>query len=303
MPEKFLIVIAGPTAIGKTKLSIKLAKQLNTAIINADSRQVYKDLKIGTAKPSLSELSEARHYLVDFLPIHTTYNAGQFEKDALNLLDSLFQEKNVVIVSGGSGLYIKALCEGMDDIPKVSNHFREELNRSYQDHGIGLLLKELEQKDPEYFSFVDKSNTNRIIRALEIIRGTGKKFSSFRNAKKKNRDFTIIKIGLERNREELYELINLRMDLMIEKGLVNEAIAIKNFKNCNALQTVGYREIYDYFDGKYNWEEAVRLLKRNSRRYAKRQMTWFKGNPEYHWFHPENFEDIFHFIQRNIGNS
>ncbi|WP_020529160.1 tRNA (adenosine(37)-N6)-dimethylallyltransferase MiaA [Flexithrix dorotheae] len=303
MPEKFLIVIAGPTAIGKTKLSIKLAKHLNTAIINADSRQVYKELNIGTAKPSLSELSEAKHFLVDFLPLDITYNAGQFEKDALQILDFLFKTKNMVIVSGGSGLYIKALCEGMDDIPQVPGHFREDLNRFYAQHGITPLLKELTEKDPEYFEYVDKSNTNRVIRALEIIRGTGKKFSSFRNDKKKTRDFTIIKIGLERNREELYELINQRMDLMIAKGLVNEAFSLKAFKNCNALQTVGYREIYDYFEGRYNWEEAVRLLKRNSRRYAKRQMTWFKGDKEYQWFNPENFEEILDFIRRKTGNN
>ena len=297
----FLIIIAGPTAVGKTDLCIKLAKKFNTSIISSDSRQFFEEMNIGTAKPTHRELNDAKHYFVNHLSISEPYDVRRFEHDALNLLDLLFEDHTCVIMTGGSGLYIDAVCQGFDDIPQVDPQIREELNEIYQTFGIVRLQELLIDADPEYFDIVDKNNPHRLIRALEVYRGTGKAFSSFREKKVADRDFSIIKIGLHRDREELYSRINERMDLMIEQGLFEEARDLYPFKDLNALQTVGYSEIFEYMDGKYDRDEAIRLLKRNSRRYAKRQMTWFRRDPSYTWFHPSQTDQIIKFIDDQMG--
>ncbi|MDW7693665.1 tRNA (adenosine(37)-N6)-dimethylallyltransferase MiaA [Flammeovirgaceae bacterium SG7u.111] len=300
MPQKHLLVICGPTASGKTSLSIQLAQHFDTEIVNADSRQVYHEMNIGTARPTPEELAQAKHHLVDFLPVSQEYNAKQFEKDALVEIDKLFEKKNFAILAGGSGLYIRAVCEGFDEIPDIDPNIRAQLNEEIKEFGLAKLLKELETTDPIYYGEVDKSNPQRVLRSLEVKRGTGKPFSSYRNKKKAERPFNIIKIGLDRPREELYERINLRMDLMLEAGLLEEAKSLYPFKELNALQTVGYSEIFDFLDGKHDWEEAVRLLKRNSRRYAKRQMTWFRKEEGIRWFHPEHLPEIISFVENEM---
>ena len=294
---KFAVIIAGPTAVGKTALSIAIAKKLGAEIISADSRQVYQELSIGTAKPTSEELRQVQHHLVDMLPLTTTYSAGQFERDALQVANHLFKKDNFVVVSGGSGMYVKGFAEGFDEMPHVPNSIREDLNRELKTKGIEVLQNELEQADPEYYKQVDIANKQRVVRALEVCRATGKPFSAFRNKEPINkRSFQLIKIGLERGREELYNRINHRMDIMLKEGLLEEAKMAYPYRELNALQTVGYQEIFDFIEGKYDWEECVRLLKRNSRRYAKRQMTWFKRDEEFTWFHPEEEGKIMDYI-------
>jgi len=294
-------VIAGPTAVGKTDLCIKLAKKFNTSIISSDSRQFFVEMNIGTAKPDASELKAAKHYFVNSRSIKDPYDVRKYEIDAIALLDRLFEKHRCVIMTGGSGLYIDAVCQGLDDIPQVDPHIREELNGIYQVSGIGRLQELLSQADPEYFNIVDKDNPHRLIRALEVYRGTGKPFSSYREKKVVDRPFSVIKIGLHRDREELYSRINDRMDLMIEQGLFEEAQSLYPMRDLNALQTVGYSEIFDFLDGKYDREEAIRLLKRNSRRYAKRQMTWFRRDERFVWFHPSQTDQIIQFITDQMG--
>jgi len=290
---KRIIVIAGPTAVGKTELSIDVAKHFNTVILSADSRQFYKELEIGTAKPSPEELARVKHYFINSLSIHDTYNVAQYERDALSLLNELFQTYNTVVVTGGSGLYIKALCEGMDDMPTVSEEIREKWNLLREEKGLAFLQDQVKTIDPDYFEIVDQHNSIRLTRAMEVYEASGKNMTYWRSKNKaSDRPFEIIKIALERPREELYQRIDLRMDLMIEEGLFEEAKEFYAYKSLNALQTVGYTEIFNYLDGKYNKEEAVRLLKRNSRRYAKRQLTWFKKDKEFKWFHPEQVDQI-----------
>jgi len=294
------VILAGPTAVGKTSLSIELAKQFNTEIISADSRQFYREMELGTAKPSKREMDGIVHHFINSHSIHDEYNVGDFEKDSLNLLSGLFLKHDVVFVVGGSGLYVKALCEGIDEMPKIPQELRAQLNDEYLKFGLEYLQNELQEVDPEYYSIVDQQNPQRLIRALELFRATGKNMTYYRaQTSKVERPFNIIKIGLERPREELYQRINLRMDQMIAAGLFEEANELYPFKNLNALQTVGYSEIFGYLDGDYDKEEAIRLLKRNSRRYAKRQMTWFKKDTEFKWFSPidENF------IREYINNS
>ncbi len=298
--RKFLIVLAGPTAVGKTSLSIKLAKKLDSDIISADSRQFYKELSIGTAKPTIQEMDKVPHHFINCISIEEEFSSGKFELAVLDLLLKIFTEKNRVIMTGGSGLYIQAVCEGMNDIPAVDPHFRTELYDELETHGLELLIEELKVKDPVYYETVDRSNPQRIIRALEICRGTGEPYSSFRQDSKASRDFEIIKIALDRERDELFERINQRIDQMIEDGLFEEAEKYHEYRHLNALKTVGYKEIFDYMDGKYDKAEAIRLLKRNSRRYAKRQLTWFKKDPEFKWFHPEDFESILTFIENKM---
>ena len=294
------MILAGPTAVGKTSLSIELAKQFNTEIISADSRQFYREMELGTAKPSKREMDGIVHHFINSHSIHDEYNVGDFEKDSLNLLSELFLKYDVVFVVGGSGLYVKALCEGIDEMPKIPQELRAQLNDEYLKFGLEYLQNELQAVDPEYYSIVDQQNPQRLIRALELFRATGKNMTYYRaQTSKVERPFNIIKIGLERPREELYQRINLRMDQMIAAGLFEEANELYPFKNLNALQTVGYSEIFGFLDGDYDKEEAIRLLKRNSRRYAKRQMTWFKKDTEFKWFLPidENF------IREYIKNS
>lgn len=289
-------MIAGPTAVGKTGVSAKIAQELQCEVISADSRQFFKELSIGTAKPSKEEMMDIPHHFVDFISIDTEFSAGKFESEILDLLPQLFKKNNCVIMSGGSGLYIQAVCHGMNDIPAVNPSFRVELYKELEKHGLSPLLEELNVKDPEYFQSVDKSNSQRIIRALEVCRGAGKPYSSFRTDEKIQRNFTTIKIGLEREREELFSRIDIRMDEMIAAGLFEEATKFQDKRHLNALKTVGYKEIFAYLDGKYDKTEAIRLLKRNSRRYAKRQMTWFKKDAEFEWFHADDYVEILKYI-------
>lgn len=298
--SKYLIVIVGPTAVGKTALSIQLAHHFDTEILSADSRQIFKELTIGTAKPSDEEMEGIKHHFINSHSIQEDYNAGKFEGDALNCLKEIFAKKDVAMVVGGSGLYIKALCEGMDELPEGKPEIREELNKRFAEEGLSGLLADLKVKDPGYYEIVDKANPQRIIRALEVIESSGKAFSSQRSKNKKERSFQIVKIGLEMDREILYNRIDLRMEKMLEEGLFEEAKEVYEFKDYNALKTVGYEEIFEFLEGKYDWEEMVRLLKRNSRRYAKRQLTWFKKDKDIRWFQANEYEGIKEFIAGEI---
>lgn len=295
-----LLIIAGPTAVGKTDLCIKLAKKFNTVIISSDSRQFFKETNLGTAKPSMREMSDVPHYFVNNLSIFDDYDVRKFEKEALELLERFFKENEIVIMTGGSGLYIDAVCSGFDDMPSIDPEIRISLNLLYQQRGIGALQEKLAKLDPEYYQQVDRQNPQRLIRACEVCLGTGRPFSSFRVKSKAERPFNIIKVGLEREREELYERIDRRMDLMIAAGLFEEAESLYPHRHLNALQTVGYTEIFGYLDGKYDKEEAIRLLKRNSRRYAKRQMTWFRRDAGYEWFAPEDLEGIYKYVRAQM---
>jgi tRNA dimethylallyltransferase len=300
---KTIVILAGPTAVGKTSLSIQLAERFQTEIISADSRQFYKEMEIGTAKPTMEEMKGVPHHFINSHSIQDDYNVGQFEKDALKLLDKLFQKHDAVFVVGGSGLYVKALCEGIDDMPAIPAEIRQKLNGEFEQNGIEYLQNEVAKSDPEYFKIVDQQNPKRLIRALELFRATGKNMSFYRAQEKQvDRPFNIIKIGLERPREELYVRINLRMDQMISEGLFEEAEKLYSFKNLNALQTVGYSEIFGFLDGEYDREEAVRLLKRNSRRYAKRQMTWFKRDPEFAWFEADENDEIVSYLENKLSS-
>ena len=293
---KRLIVIVGPTAVGKTDIAIQLADYLHTEIVSADSRQIFKELNIGTAKPSSDELTKVPHYFIGNRSIHEEYDAGQYGRDALELIHQLFQKHNQVILCGGSGLYVKAVCEGFDDLPEVPEGIRAKIVDGYEQFGLEWLQKQLKEKDPDFFLVVDQKNPHRLIRALELIETTQQPIGTLRKQKKLQHDFEILKIGLELNREQLYHRIDTRMDQMIEAGLFEEANSFYPLKELNALQTVGYREIFDYLDGLYDKEEAVRLLKRNTRRYAKRQLTWFKKDDEVQWFHPSDFGKIKSYI-------
>lgn len=302
MKEKsgIVIVIAGPTAVGKTALCLKIAKIFNTEIISADSRQFFQEMNLGTAKPTPEERSQIIHHLVDFKSITEPYDVRSFENDAIELLNEIFKIKKVAILTGGSGMYIDAICKGFDDIPAIDPEIRLGIIKKFEVDGLSYLQEEIENHDPEYYKVVDKQNPQRLMRALEVCLGTRNKFSSYRIKKKVERPFDIIKIVLNREREELYERIDKRMDQMLSNGLLEEVISLYPYKDMNALQTVGYTEIFNYIDGKYPWEETVRLLKRNSRRYAKRQLTWFRKDEQYVWFHPENEEEIIDFINKKI---
>ena len=290
LKHKKLVAIVGPTAVGKTGFSIMLAEHLGTEIISADSRQIFKELNIGTAKPTAFELSRVKHHFVGTRSIEEDYNAGKFETEALEKIHRLFEKYDHLILTGGSGLYVKAVCEGLDNMPEIPAGVRESLNQRLQYQGLASLVNELETRDPVYHGAVDKNNPQRVLRALEVIEATGRPFSSFRRKKQTLRPFQILKIGLELPRDILYRRIEERMDHMIEEGLLEEARALYPFKAKNALQTVGYQEIFDYIDGKYDWEQTISLLKRNSRRYAKRQFTWFKKDSAVQWIHPDEWE-------------
>ena len=294
--------MVGPTAIGKTGLTIFLAKHFGSEILSNDSRQFFKEMKIGTAVPTLEELSAIKHHFIQHISIHQTYSVGDFERDSLQFLEQYFSDHDLAFLVGGSGLYERALTEGLDEFPDIDLSIREQLNQEFIDYGLEKLQLELEQKDPVFFAEVDQQNGKRIIRALEIIRGTGKTFSSFRTQKKSNRNFEIIKIGLNLPREELYERINLRVDLMIKEGLIEEARKLYPLRELNALQTVGYRELFDYFDGKITLEEAVEEIKKNTRRFAKRQLTWFNKDKNVSWFSPSDKVEIARFIEEKIIN-
>jgi tRNA dimethylallyltransferase len=293
-----MIAIVGPTAVGKTALSIQLATHFQTEIISADSRQIFKELEIGTAKPSKEELRQVRHHFIDIKSIHEKYDAGQYGREALALANELFQKYDTLILCGGSGLYVKALFEGFDDMPDADEHIRNEIISHYRAQGLTWLQEELKTQDPEFFATVDQQNPQRLMRALELIRTSGKKIHELRKKKKIELDFEVVKIGLELPREQLYHRIDQRMDAMIAAGLFEEAARFLPNKELNALQTVGYREIFDYLEGKYDKDEAVRLLKQNSRHYAKRQLTWFKRDPSIHWFYPHETEKIVQLLMK-----
>jgi tRNA dimethylallyltransferase len=282
--------------VGKTKLAVTLAQFFKTEIVSADSRQFYRELRIGTAKPTTEEMQEIKHHFIDSHHIDVLYGAGDFERDALALLERLFQTHDTVIAVGGSGFYIKALCEGLDDLPTTPPQLRERLMQRLTDEGLGVLQDELQILDPIFCTQNDLNNSQRVVRALEVCILTGQTFSSFQVKKNVDRAFKIIEIALDMPREELYSRIDGRMDKMLAHGLVEEAHALLPFRNHNALQTVGYKEIFDYFDGLYDYSEMVRLLKRNSRRYAKRQITWFKHQGDFQWFSANDFDAIVAFI-------
>ncbi len=298
--KPWLISIIGPTAVGKTALAIELAKWLKCEIISADSRQFYKEMTIGTAKPTTEELASVPHHFIDSHSIDEYYSAGEFGRDALSRIQELHKSNKVVITVGGSSLYLKALWEGFDEIPAVDMKIRDQLIKEFEDNGLENLLKELSQKDPNYYEKVDRRNHQRIIRALEVIRSSGTPFSEFRLQKNIEMPYDQLKIGLNIEREELFDRINERMDVMIKEGLFEEAESLFDYRNHNALQTVGYSEIFDFMEGKYDKEEAVRLLKRNSRRYAKRQLTWFRRFEEIHWFAPQQKDQIKQLIKETL---
>ncbi len=297
MRDKKLIVVVGPTAVGKTAVSIQLAQHFQTEIISADSRQIFRELTIGTAKPNEAELATVKHHFIDSHSIREKYDAAQYGRDALELIYQLFEKHDYLILCGGSGLYVKAVLEGFDDIPEIEDEVREELNRQYEKEGIDWLQGKMKELDPEHFETIDQQNPHRLMRALEVKIGTGLSISSFRKKAKLQHPFSIVKIGLELPREVLNKRIDDRMDQMIHDGLFEEAKQVFPFKDQQALQTVGYQEIFDFMEGKYDCEEAIRLLKRNSRRYAKRQMTWFKRDNEIVWMNPVNIEEIYKTVQ------
>ncbi len=297
MQNKTLIVIAGPTAIGKTDLAIDLAKHFQTEIISADSRQFFREMEIGTAKPTKQQLSAIKHHFINSHAVNDAINVASFEKAALITIDNLFKTHNEVILAGGSGLYINAILNGFDELPEIDLEVRNLLNRQFEEKGIKALQNQLQQADPQYYKEVDIKNPQRIIRALEVFLSTGKPFSSFRTRKKIHRNFKVIKIALNTSRELLYQRINNRVDLMIQYGLVEEVRSLLPFKTLNALQTVGYAEIFDFLDEKISLEKAIEMIKQNTRRFAKRQLTWFNKDKEFTWFKPEALSDIIDFIQ------
>lgn len=297
MKIKYVVLVVGPTAVGKTELCVQLAHHLKTEIVSCDSRQFYKELSIGTAKPSADEMGGIVHHFIDSHSVVQHYSAGDYERDALALLAALFEKHDMVIVTGGSGLFVKALTDGLDEMPTAALSIREKLMERLEVEGVDILANELKEKDSAYAETVDLKNSQRVVRALEVIAATGRPFSDFHQKTKQNREFRWIKIGLEREREQLYQRINQRMDVMLENGLIEEVKSLTAFRHHNALQTVGYKEVFDYLDGIYDYTTMVELLKRNSRRYAKRQMTWFKNQDTFAWFSPVEFEKIIDFIK------
>lgn len=295
--KKHLIVITGPTAIGKTGLAIFIAKKLKTEIISFDSRQFYQEMKIGTAVPSDEELKEVPHHFIQNLSIEQDYSVGNFERDALVKIEELFEKYDYLVFVGGSGLYEKAVTEGLDEFPQVDKTIRLNLIYEYDIHGLEPLQNELKEVDPVYYNLVDLNNPVRIIRALEIYRGTGKPYSSYRKNNYSARNFQVTKIGLELSREEIYDRINKRVDLMMQEGLLEEVKSLYPKKHLNSLQTVGYRELFDYLDGKIELDFAIEEIKKNTRRYAKRQLTWYRKDPRIKWFSPFEKENILTYIQ------
>ncbi len=287
MSNKRLIVVAGPTAVGKTAECIRLAQMLNTEIVSADSRQFYKEMNIGVARPSESELATVPHHLIAHISVCQDYNVAMYEREALEVIEELFRRKDDIVLTGGSGLYVNAVCNGIDDIPDKDEGIRQELNDLFAEQGLEPLQRELQEKDPEYWEIVDKQNHIRLIRALEVCRQTGRTFTSFRSQKKTQRNFDIVRIGIKRSRENLLERIYQRVDCMLEQGLIEEVKGLYEYKNLQALNAVGYKEIFDFLDGKTSLQEAVEQIKINTRRYAKRQMTWFCKDKEIQWLDAE----------------
>lgn len=298
---KYLIVVTGPTAVGKTSLCIQLAQRLRTEIISADARQCYQGMAIGTAQPTPEAMQKVPHHLVSCLPVQALYNAGMFAEDVLKILENLLKKYDHVLMTGGSGLYIQAVCQGLDTMPPIDPTIRYALQKEFQTAGLPALVAALATHDPVYYQVVDRANSQRVIRALEVCLATGKPYSTFRKHQPAKRPFTIIKIGLAIDRQVLWQRIDQRVEQMLDHGLMQEAVALYPYRHYNALQTVGYREIFGYLAGHYSQEEAIRLLKRNTRRYAKRQLTWFRRDPAMHWFHPDDGPAILKHIQQITG--
>lgn len=300
MSIKTLIVIVGPTGSGKTDLSIAVAEHFSAPIISTDSRQFYRGIPIGTAQPEAEQLQRVEHHFIASHDLTDEFNCGAYEVAALKRLGELFLQYDTVVAVGGSGLYVKALCEGMDDMPEVDAELRQRLSERLQADGLESLVEELRQRDAEFYEVVDRKNPARVLRALEVCIATGKPYSSLRTGTKRKRDFNIVKIGTDMPRDILYDRIDRRVDMMIEQGLEAEARSVYHLREHNSLQTVGYREMFDYFDGEISREEAIELIKRNSRRYAKRQLTWFRRDSEIEWFHPADKDVIIDYLEAKI---
>lgn len=294
--EKTLIVITGPTAVGKTTLCLDVAKHFHIPVINADSRQIFRELKIGTATPTEAQMQQVHHDFVGMLGLDDYYSASLFEQQVLELLDRQFLTSDYALMAGGSMMYIDAVCDGIDDIPTIDDQTRTMMKQRLADEGLEALCEELRQRDPEYYEIVDRQNPRRVVHALEICLMTGKTYTSFRKREKRQRPFSIIKVGLNRPREELYDRINRRVDQMMADGLLEEAKALYPKRHLNALNTVGYKELFDYIDGRWPLEEAVERIKGNTRRYARKQLTWFKKDESIRWFHPDETETIIKYI-------
>jgi tRNA dimethylallyltransferase len=298
--KNFLIVLLGPTGVGKTDISIDLAERLNCEIISADSRQFYREMTIGTAVPSDYQLSKIRHHFIKFLSVHDYYSTSLFEHDVIELLPELFNKNHFVLMSGGSAMYIDAVCKGMDDIPDTDPEVREKFISMFKKEGVEGLRTALKLVDPEHYAKVDLKNHKRIMRALEIFETTGRPYSSFLKRQIRKRNFGIIKIGIERERTDLYERIDSRVDQMIKSGLEDEAAELYRFRNLNALNSVGYRELFEFFDGKISHDKAIELIKRNSRRFAKRQLTWWGKDKDIRWFKPDQLNEIIAYISNRV---
>lgn len=304
MDKKYLLVVVGPTAIGKTALGIALATHFKTEVISADSRQFFKEMTIGTAVPSKAEQQAAKHHFIQHISVEDDYSVGDFERDALDKLQELFRERDVAVMVGGSGLYVDAVVKGLDDFPEVDPSFRKILIEKLKRDGIEALQAELKNKDPEYYSKVDLQNPHRLIRALEICRGTGRTYSSFRKKSSKSRFFEPIYIGLTAPRELVYDRINKRTDLMMQQGLLDEVKNLQSQKHLNALNTVGYKELFRYLEGEWDLETAVAEIKKNTRRFAKRQFTWFRKNEQINWFESSTpYEEIIAFVRKKFIHS
>ncbi len=299
--NKTLLVLLGPTGVGKTDISLEIARHYGCPIVSSDSRQFYRELKIGTAAPTEVQLSAVRHYFIGTHSIHDEYSCGQYEQDVMKLLSELFVENDVLMLVGGSMMYIDAVCQGMDDIPSVDAGIREFWKNEYATKGLGFIQEELKRLDPTHYNEVDLKNYKRLLHALEICSITGKPFSDIRTGKKKVRPFNIVKVGLNREREELYERINKRVDQMMQEGLLAEAEQFYSFRHLNTLNTVGYKELYEYMDGKWDLDFAVNMIRQDSRRYAKRQLTWFNRDKEIVWFHPDDKEAVFRYLKNVIN--
>ncbi|MDL2220965.1 tRNA (adenosine(37)-N6)-dimethylallyltransferase MiaA [Parabacteroides sp. OttesenSCG-928-N08] len=295
-----LLLLPGPTGVGKTELSLKLAEHFHSPILSADSRQLYKDLPIGTAAATAEQQARVKHFFVGTLELTDYYSASQFEEDSIALLSRLHQTTPTVVMTGGSMMYLDAVCNGIDEMPTVLPAIRDAIYRQFAEEGLTAILEELKESDPEHYNEVDRNNYKRVIHAVEICRQTGKPYSSFRTQKRKERPFQIIKVGLMRDREELCQRINQRVDQMMRDGMLEEARRVFPFRHLNSLNTVGYKELFNYLDGTWSLDFAVEKIKRNSRVYARKQMTWFKRDPEITWFHPDQEEQILRHIHRQL---
>ncbi|MBR5729258.1 MAG: tRNA (adenosine(37)-N6)-dimethylallyltransferase MiaA [Prevotella sp.] len=298
---KTLLVILGPTGVGKTELCLRVAEHFHVPIINADSRQIFREIPIGTAAPTEDQQRRVKHYFVGTHSIDDYYSASMYEEDAVSLIISLLEHDECALMSGGSMMYIDAVCNGIDDIPTIRDDIRTEMKRRYEQEGLDALVEELRQLDPEHYAIVDKKNYRRVIHALEICHQTGRTYTSFRVGEKKPRPFRILKIGLNREREELYQRINARVDEMMRQGLLEEVKRMFPKRHLNALNTVGYKELFNYLNGVWTLDEAVERMKGNTRRYMRKQLTWFKRDPEIHWFHPDQYDEIIHLIEHSIN--